>query len=327
MSEYKLVGHEIETPLISAAGSINGTNGELILREVDTLAATAIGAITVGSFTVPEQAGNEVKFGSPVYYHDQATGATYNAMGLPNIGLVAAKELMPDILTRAHEKGKPVIASISPTQASPEIGDTFRQVNRLVYEMHLVGADFIEVNTSCPNVITEDGGRKPILGYDIEGMHELAEELTPLIHTSVNKIGVKLPPYITDEEKAVVPELAKILKEHLFDFVVTSNTIPNQVARDETGQPVLTVPEGKGGMSGPATKDIGREQLRMWQDHIGDEIEIISTLGVDSGRELAVRRQLGAIAAGGVTFLWESNNWGMTVTDIVSEWAEIEQPA
>lgn len=326
MSEYRLVGHEIETPLVNAAGSVNGVNREAILHEVETLADTAIGAVTVGSFTVPEQTGNEKKFGGPVYYHDNQTGATYNSMGLPNIGLTAAKELMPDILTRAHEKGKPVIASVSPTQANPEIGNSFKQVIKLVYEMQLAGADLVEVNTSCPNVVTEGGGRKPILGYDLDGMRELVEELAPWSGTLDSKVGVKLPPYITDEEKLLIPELAKLFKEQpVFGFIVTANTVPNQIARDGRGRPILTVPEGKGGMSGSATREIGREQLRLWKEQLGDSIEIVSTLGVDGGRELATRRQLGATAAGGVTFLWESNNWGQAVTDIVTDWVELEE--
>src|ERR1700757_4275277 len=108
MSEYKFAGHKIETPLVNAAGSINGTNPELIRKEARTLAETAIGAITIGSFTVPRQEGNEARFGSPTYYYDQDTQATYNSMGLPNIGLESAKGIMPDILKIAHDNGKPL---------------------------------------------------------------------------------------------------------------------------------------------------------------------------------------------------------------------------
>ncbi len=319
--DYSICGYEMETPLLNAAGSVNGTSPELILREVKSLADTAIGAITVGSFTVPTQAGNEVTFGGPTYYHDKATGATYNSMGLPNIGLATAKELMPQILAVAHDKNKPVIASVSPTQPTAAIGNAFQQMNRLVYETQLAGVDLVEVNTSCPNVVTDGGGRKPILGYDLEGMQEMVDELAPWTGTLHSNVGVKLPPYISDEERQIVPELAKLFKERrVFGFIVTANTIPNQVARDERGDPILTVPGGAGGMSGSAAKEIGRQQLKMWQELLGDEIEVISTLGVDSGEELAVRRQLGAAAAGGVTFLWEQNNWGNAVTEVIDEW-------
>ncbi|MBX4197490.1 hypothetical protein KW801_02965, partial [Candidatus Saccharibacteria bacterium] len=228
--EYRLVNNPVETPLVNAAGSINGTSKELIVREVEKLADTAIGAITVGSFTVPEQAGNEVKYGGPVYYHDKETGTTYNSMGLPNIGLREAKLLVPELLKRAHEAGKPLIVSVSPTQATAETGNTFEQTIKLVYEMQLADADLIEVNTSCPNVVTEGGGRKPILGYDLEGMRQLVSELAPWTSTHDSKVGVKLPPYLSEEEKNIVPELAKLFKERrVFGFVVTSNTIPGQV--------------------------------------------------------------------------------------------------
>jgi len=294
------------------------------LREVETLAATATGAITVGSFTVPEQAGTEARYGGPTYYHDKVTHTTYNSMGLPNIGLERAITLMPEILARAREYGKPVIASVSPTVANEENGDTFKQVKRLVYNMQLTDVDLIEVNTACPNVVTEGGGRKPILGYDSEGMYQLVEELAPWTGMINSKVGVKLPPYITDEEQALVPELAQLFRDRrVFGFITTANAIPNQVARDKDGEPVLSVPGGAGGMSGPSTKRIGRQQLKLWKDALGEDIEIVSTLGVDSGKELAIRKALGAAAAGGVTFLWESDNWGRAVTKVTEDWSDV----
>ncbi len=92
---YELVGVELESPLINAAGSINGSSAEKILQEVTLLADTAIGAVTAGSFTVPSQEGNEAKFGAPVYYHDPVTKKTYNSMGLPNIGEKQAVDIAP----------------------------------------------------------------------------------------------------------------------------------------------------------------------------------------------------------------------------------------
>ena len=323
--EYSIAGHKIETPLVNAAGSINGTSRELILREVDILANTAIGAITVGSFTVPEQAGNEARCGSPMYYYDKETGASYNSMGLPNVGLVAAKSLMPEIVKKAHAKGKPVIASVASTLESRAIGDSYEQLAALVYEMQSSGVDLIEVSPGSPNTVTTDGGRKPLIAYNLESMHELTEALAPQIGALNRKIGLKLPPYITDEQKLITPDLADLINEkQLFSFITTANTIPDQIALNRDNKPILSVPNGRGGMSGAATKEVGREQLQLWRQLMDSSVDIVSTLGVDSGAELAVRRQLGASAAGGVTFLWESSNWGDAVTKVVSQWAEYE---
>ncbi len=319
--EYAIAGVELSSPLLNAAGSINGPYAERMLREVDVLASTGIGAITVGSFTIPRQEGNEAKFGSPTYHYDATEGKTYNSMGLPNIGLEGALTLAPDLVSRSHDKGKPVVYSGSPTM-SPESGNSVEQARRLAYELLQTGVDLVELNVSCPNVVTDGGGRKPILGYDLESMAELVDALASEIGEG-QRLGVKLPPYVTDEEKLLIPDVAKMLRaKNVFSFMVTANTIPNQVASNNDGTPILSVPNGAGGMSGPATKEVGREQLRLWHEQMGGSIDIVSALGVDSGREVHVRHSLGAVAAEGVTFLWESDNWAAKVSDMLNQYAD-----
>jgi dihydroorotate dehydrogenase len=319
MSGYQLAGHELESPLVNAAGSINGVSTEGILREVSDLAQTGIGAITVGSFTVPPQAGNEARFGAPIYYYDAETRTTYNSMGLPNIGIEAAVRLSPSLTTRAHAMGKIVISSGSPTNAS-EYGSSVAQAARLAYELLETDADLVEVNVSCPNVVDSGGGRKPIMGYDLESMEELLARLDAEVGVT-GRLGLKLPPYLSVEDRLLVPRIAAMLQgRHVFRFLVTSNTIPNQVPRHADSRPLLAVPEGTGGMSGPSTKEVGREQLVLWRQHT--DLDIISTLGVDSGHEINCRLQLAANAVGGVTFLWQSSNWKVAVTEMLTGFAE-----
>lgn len=320
MAEYGVAGVEFESPLVNAAGSINDTSEERILHEVGLLADTGIGAITVGSFTIPRQDGNEAKFGSPTLIIDKDSGRTYNSMGLPNIGIEAAKTLLPKVIERAHDKGKPVIASVSSTLHSDEIGGSLAQLTRLVGDALETGVDLVEVNTSCQNTVTADGGRKPIIGYDLETMAGLVDALEPFTRNQDSKVGVKLPPYLTLEEMDVASSLSKIfIARRVFGFITLPNTIGGQIPVDSEGNPRLSVPTGMGGMSGPATKHIGRMQLVLWEGLVGDDIDIISTLGVDSGKELMKRMELGAAAAGGVTFLWQSSNWKRAVTDMLTE--------
>lgn len=322
--ECQLGGADIESPLVNAAGSINGTSIENILREVDELAATGIGAITVGSFTVPRQEGNVVTYGEPVYYHDVEKGLTYNSMGLPNIGLFDAIDMAREISLHAGAGGKPVIFSVSPTLPTPEIGKPSEQAALLTYRFFDEAVvEFVELNVSCPNVVMADGSRKPLLGYDIEGLTELIEEVRRQVGRPPSGLGIKVPPYVTEEQKAMMPVIADaIMSSRLFSFITTANTIPNQIPKNAAGEDILSVPGGAGGMSGSGTKEVGREQLKIWKDLVGDQLEIISTLGVDSGKELAVRRRLGAVAAGGVTFLWENQNWKEAVTKVISDYAE-----
>jgi dihydroorotate dehydrogenase len=322
--EYQFGGADIDSPLVNAAGSINGTSIENILHEVDELAATGIGAITVGSFTVPRQEGNVITYGEPVYYHDTEKGLTYNSMGLPNIGLDEAILMAHEIARRGDAGGKPVIFSVSPTLPSEEIGRPSEQAALLTYRFFDEAVvEFVELNVSCPNVVAEDGSRKPMLGYDLEGMAELIDAIREQVGRPSGGLGIKLPPYLTDEQKALMPEVATaIMDSKLFSFITTANTIPNQVPKDAAGEDILSVPGGAGGMSGPGTNEIGREQLKLWKNLVGDRLEIISTLGVDTGRELAVRKLMGAVAAGGVTFLWQNQNWKEAVTRVLSDYAE-----
>ena len=47
-AQYELSGYELDAPLLNAAGSLNGVSREGLLREVDLLADTGIGGITIG---------------------------------------------------------------------------------------------------------------------------------------------------------------------------------------------------------------------------------------------------------------------------------------
>jgi hypothetical protein len=58
----------------------------------------------------------------------------------------------------------------------------------------------------------------------------------------------------------------------------------------------------------------------LWRQHT--DLDIISTLGVDSGHEINCRLQLAANAVGGVTFLWQSSNWKVAVTEMLTGFAE-----
>src|SRR4051812_33463777 len=106
MSDYQLVGQELKSPLINAAGSVNGTNPETIHREIELLSKTDLGAITYGSITIPFSEGNEAKFGPPTHHYDEFAGKMYNSKGLPNVGRDEALTLVPLLAKIVHDSGK-----------------------------------------------------------------------------------------------------------------------------------------------------------------------------------------------------------------------------
>jgi dihydroorotate dehydrogenase len=321
MAEYMLAGRSLESPLFNAAGAINDFNSDEILRGARRLAKTGVGAIQGGSFTLPPSEGNEAKFGPQTHYYDEETGRMVNSKGLPNPGYEEALAISAEFVGIAHLAGKIAIYSASPTNA-PEYGSSVDQALRLVEEFLETDVDLLIVNTSCPNVVTEGGGRKPILGLDYEAMEELVVRLWERVGNT-GKLGFKPANHVSEEDLVIVPKLARLFRDYpVFNWQEGPNTIRDYLLLDKQGNPVLSVPGGKGGLSGPYTKENGREQLQMWDKLVGDFIDQVSTQGVGSGQEVAVRIKLKAKAASGVSFLWNSNDWGEAVTKMLDEFAE-----
>jgi dihydroorotate dehydrogenase len=185
---------------------------------------------------------------------------------------------------------------------------------------------------SCPNVVTDDGGRKPILGHDFESMAAIADMIVDEFDEEDIFIGVKMPPYRSVSEIEVQRNIGRVLNDGVIDYIATSNTIPGGQPVNEHGENILTVPNGIGGMSGPATKTEGRAQLSSWKSLVMDNIlvlgctpvPIMSTLGIYNGEEMQVRRMLGADVVSMNTRLWNSTNWKATVSEILAEFAEFE---
>jgi dihydroorotate dehydrogenase len=302
MNVHSLAGLRLSSPTVAAAGFQNGIDRALIIKKFDELLSTDIGAITLGSFTIPPNEGNEIKYGPPVYYYNPDKGETYNSMGLANVGLDEAVRLAKYLVPAAHDRQVLVIISGSPLGAQ-EFGTSVQQALTLAKKLLTSDADLVELNLSCPNIVTSEGGRKPIMGYDLKSIKELLDGLSKI--NGSKKIGLKMPPYLTPEERQLVPKIARLLKQSSVGFIVASNTVPNKIPTNKRGKPILSVPGGAGGLSGPATKNIGRAQLKLWKKYLDDSTDIISLLGVDSMNEVEYRLKNGAVAAGGATFFRE----------------------
>lgn len=330
---FYLGGREVESPLMNAAGSINGTSEENIITEVKELAKTAIGAIKIGSITIPEQAG------VGIWEYDDTTKETHNYMGLPNLGKERALKLIPKLLSIAHEADKQLWVSVSPVH-NPKYGSSVEQATELVYSFLETDVDKVEVNTACPHQEGEAGSLIPIMGYNVDAMRELAEDLSFSVGaTQRNRLAAKEPPdlsqrhedwlgimvpdYLKEMKKPWLPEVAEIFKQSkVFSALVASNTIPNQ---KQIGGRMASL----SGFS-DRVRIIGREQQNSWELKVGNDMEIISSLGVGSGREMAYRlrktsAKIGTVAVEGVSFLWridkmkfeKAMTWGERVTEML----------
>lgn len=331
---YYLAGHELSSPLINAAGSINGRNINRIQDEFNSLLATDIGGVTLGAFTIPENIGNGEKFGEPVFHFDPITKESNNSIGLDNIGSDGAVELSDKLTEKAHARGKILIYSGSPL-GNPKYGSPIKQASELAYKFLDTNVDLVEINVSCPNIVGEGGGRKPIMGYDFQTMEELMVELKQVVGSNP-RLGLKMPPYLDETKEPMIPRLANLFKTvNILGFLSTSNTIPNNIPLDGRGEPIFEhIPGHTAGLSGFSERVVkmGRQQLLHWSNEVekGLELNIISMEGVASGKEVFYRRRIGASACAGVTFLWRTDKmkfgkpmtWGERVTEMLEGFSE-----
>ena len=310
----RFAGYDVEVPFAPAAGVLNGANEELLEQQISDVIRSPAGVVIPGSFTWLGGLGNE----GTVYYHNKMTGQTANSMGLPNISGPRAAGLYPKWKEIGDFYGTPVMPSVSPGKGE----DPTKVLPDMVEMFVEAGAPAVEVNYSCPNKIDEQGGREPILGYDLEQMEEIDQEIVRRVGDAV-VIDRKLPPYV-GEKRLLIPAAGEIFS-HADGRVVLSmsNTLGGQQVLTERGDPAGNL----GGMSGPATREVGRDQLKQFKDILPKDIGTISCLGVDSGKEVFHRvDELEADLACGATVFIENEtlgiSYGQTCQRIAEEYAE-----
>jgi len=298
---------EINFPFGPSAGTINGTNEELLLhRALDSLRSPA-DLIKTGSFTWNHQEGNEAKYGR-CYYHNPIIGETGNCMGMPNIGYRRGTELHPRLQNVADQLGKLLIPSISVGKGAIAV----EALPKMAYAFAKAGAKIIEINYNCPNIIREDGSREPVMGYEPDILFGVHDKVFEEVGSEVI-IVINLPPYI-DQYRRLIPAVVKGLHQARGKIAVNvSNTIGDRQVFTESGEPALDVPGNLGGLSGPATVDMARNQLDIFRHALPRRIGIISCNGVFNGQEVFHRvHNQGADLTAGATVFFENETRGLS---------------
>jgi len=245
-------------------------------------------------------------------------------MGLPNISIVEAEAMHPELQELADAEGKILAPSMSPGKGE----DPTEVLPEMAHRFVRAGAKVIKINYSCPNKIVGGGGREAVLGNDLETMFEIDDKIVATVGEDLIIVR-KLPPYVSDK-KILIPEVAKRFSNVRGKVVLAlSNTIGGQYILTELGDPALNVPGNLGGLSGPATIEVGRDQLRRFRELLPHHVGIISCLGVTNGQEVYRRvDEMGADLAEGVTVFIEnethrSMTYGQTAQELAEEYAKL----
>ncbi|HSH17934.1 MAG TPA: hypothetical protein VK978_00985 [Candidatus Saccharimonadales bacterium] len=307
--------YTMESPLMNAGGLVK------TVADARLMARTAVGAILPGSYTLEPRAGNG-SHGERVYYHDPTTGITYNSLGMPNCGMAAVADDLPEMIDIAHDHGKPLIFNFAPVTSDP-IGEVIRAFE--ILEQKAISLDGFELNASCPNVVIVGGARHEILSAHPGLFGDVAGEISDI---SVNKVGIgtiiaRISPFGNpgDEHGLVVASKGSL------DAFSGFNTFPGGRPRRPDGSDVLEVPGGIGGQSGPGMTSLAEAQtvrlLAAIKKHDAD-IEVIGSNGIADAGAMKRRLDLGVSAVSATTLFWEAQSWAKAADKLLRDYAELQ---
>lgn len=315
------LGHlTIESPFANAGGVVK------TIEDVEKIALTGVGWIEAGSYTLEDRLGNAynpytTQFDNRVYNHNEQTGVTVNSLGMPNIGFITdgeaetLQEQLPGMLKAAHKQHKPLVVNVAPVSSSP-----VEESQDLVVAAFESGADGVLLNGGCPNVVEADGGRHELLSRDPDMLYKVLHGLRH-ITAKYNEVFLRVSPL---REQRTIESIAKAVKcSAAVSAVFTPNTWPGYRSVDENGEGVLDVPGGVGGASGPAYANKALVETSLWvQELRGSGIDTVLSSGVMDADTMRRGLSLGAVAACGTTFFYESTRgWPQDVDDLLSDFA------
>lgn len=278
-----LAGMILEHPVMNAAGTCKMLDG---LEGIKELARSSASAVMVGSITLNSREGNsgEVYYSNPLF--------SLNSLGLPNPGADYYKKHLPEMAATVHDAGKFLFVSVAGFAPSE-----YAILTRIAVGG---GADFVELNLSCPNV-WEGREQKQIACFNpklvakilncVSG--EFVGEDGEFVGEDIRLI-VKLSPF---SDPGLLKEAAAVIAESKLVKAVTAiNTFPNAFSFDKTGKPRITPGGGLAGLAGPALKPIGLGQVKQLRDLLPERLQIIGAGGIISGQDIVDYLRAGAVA-------------------------------
>lgn len=301
-------------PLMNGAGCVKTVEDVRVLSQVPL-----IGSIVVGSFTLQARDVNpgEVFYSNIISHHDsdgkmRDYGYALNSLGMPNGGRKYLEQNLGEMVRIAHDNSKSLIVNIA--------GFTPREYKILFDIASENGADAIELNLGCPNVVTNNGGRKPIPSLDTESFRSVLMELNPYPCDEIPPVWVKVSPNVHFDQ---IKELAKWVSEFNFvNSVTTTNTLPNSFAITPAGKSRITV--GSAGLSGPALKPLALSNTLEWRKLLPERKNVIAVGGISRGDDIRDYINVGASAFQITTALLQTGRLDPVIFErIVTEFNEL----
>jgi dihydroorotate dehydrogenase len=335
MSEVNCrIGHldHLETPWGNAGGVVKKP------EDVAKMARTGGGWIEHGSVTLSERYGNdrdpesgEFKISEKsgqvvrVYHYNPETGETHNSLGMPNPGADKVLADVPEMLNIADGYGKKIVFNLAPVSDDP-----VSESQELVRRFYDAEVDGIILNAGCPNVVTEKGDRHEILSRNPEVFGRVLRGLGEI------GVGSKYPPIwvvVSPQEsyRQARDIYSQIKASGVVSAVRVPNSWPNRRPVDADGDPIIEVPGGFAGLTGPATADEVHHQVSMALHFLrSTKIDTIASgavmdceaIGLKAYEQLQNYLDLGAAAVAGTTFYYENPDWNESTHRLLSKFLD-----
>ena len=261
-----------ELRLMNAAGTCK------TVEDVGRFAGAPIAELTLGSVTALPRAGNQ----GATFWIDDRTGASLNALGLPNPGLEYYRSHLPRIARTVHEAGKALRVSLA--------GFSVEDYRILAEGLAPFAIDTIEINLSCPNV-WDGADQKPVFALDpvlVAGICRIVAGATPRRIALAVKLAPS-DPHLLKRLAATVAGLPRL------DEIVAVNTIPNAFVFDDAGRPAIGG-NGLAGLGGRALKPVALGHVRQLRALLPDRIAVTGVGGIFEGRDVTDYTGAGAAA-------------------------------
>jgi dihydroorotate dehydrogenase (NAD+) catalytic subunit len=266
----ELCGVRLRGPVLNGSGTFDALAARRTFGD-ELLERFPFDAFVSKTITLRPRAGN------PPPRLWEAPSGLINSIGLPNKGL---EGFLAEDLPRLAELPVPLVVSVmgfSRDELATLVGAVGRREE----------VAMIELNVSCPNVETG-----LVMGADPAETARAVERVRPLADTP---LIVKLTPTATDP--AAVAAAAEGAGA---DAVSLVNTLKGMALDPGSGRPWLG--GGGGGLSGPAIRAVGLEQVHSVARRVS--LPVIGMGGIETGRHAADYLAAGAacVAVGTESF-------------------------
>ena len=278
--ERKEFGLTFRNPVGLGAGF---DKNAIYLRELEAL---GFGFVEIGTVTPLPQAGND----KPRLFRLTEDKALINRMGFNNDGVKIIKQRLEEWKIKGEGNrdkgiGRMIIGgNIGKNKATPN-EDAWKDYEICFNELFDV-VDYFVVNVSSPNTpglraLQDKDALLKILGVLQENNHSRPQP-KPLL--------LKIAPDLTDEQLHDIAEITRIVK---LDGIVSSNTT---ISRDNLSITSKNSADkiGMGGLSGLPLQDLSNTVLKKLHQLTGNQIPIIGSGGIYTGKDAKEKINAGA---------------------------------